>query len=85
MIIHKKLIADWKLIYTRRRAQQIRDNERENRSRTNYECTYGDTIRIITMARERKEILFGFEHSSPYDITSDHANGTVIIRCGNSL
>ena len=36
MIFHKKVIVDWDLIQSRRRAQQIRHNARENRSRTNY-------------------------------------------------
>ena len=31
MIIYKKVMADWELIHARRRAQQIRDNDRENR------------------------------------------------------
>ena len=85
MIIHKKVIADWELIHARRRAQQIRDNDCENRSRTNYKYKAGDRVRIITTARERRGKLIGFEHPGPYEVTSAHDNGTVTIRCGNFL
>ena len=54
MIIHKKVIADWELIYARRRAQQTKDNERENKSRTKYKYKAGDMVRIITKANERR-------------------------------
>ena len=85
MIIHKKVIADWELVQARRRAQQIKDNERENRSRTNYKYKVGDMVRIITTVRERKGKLIGFEHPGPYEVTRAHNNGTVTIRCGNFL
>ena len=85
MIIHKKVIADWDLLHARRRAQQIRDNNRENKSRTNYKFKAGDRVRIITTVRERKGKLKGFEHPGPYEVTCAHNNGTVTIRSGNFL
>ena len=42
-------------------------------------------VSIITTVRERRDKLIGFEHPSPYEITSAHDNGTVTIRCGNFL
>ena len=83
MIMHKKVVADWELIHARCRAQQIKDNERENKTRTNYTYKIGDTVRIITKASERKGKLFGFEHKGPYQVTAVYNNGTVTIKCGN--
>ena len=54
MIIHKKVIANWDLVHARRRAQQIRDNDRENKSRTNYKFKDGDMVRII----DQQNLLF---------------------------
>ena len=82
IVIHKKVVADQELVQARRRAQQIRDNERENRSRTNYKYKVGDMVRIITTVRERRGKLIGFEHPGPYEVTRAHNNGTVTIRCG---
>ena len=76
------MIAEWELIQSRRRAQQIRDNNRENKSRTKYKYVIGNRVRIITTVRERKGKLFGFQHKGPYNITAVHNNGTVTIRCG---
>ena len=85
MIIHKRVIADWEWIHSRRRSQQIKDNERENRSRTNYIYKAGDMIRIITTAKDRRGKLIGFEHPGPYAVTQAHNNGTITIRYGNFL
>ena len=52
IIIHKMVITDWELIHARRRAQQIRDNDRENKSRTEYKYKAGDISRTITKANE---------------------------------
>ena len=35
MIIHKTVLADWDLIYAKLREQQVLDNNRKNKSRTN--------------------------------------------------
>ena len=85
MIIHKKLIADWDLVYTRRKAQQIKDNDRENKSRTDYKFKAGDRVRVITTTREIKGKLQGFEYPGPYEITRAHNNGIVTILFGNFL
>ena len=72
MVIHKKVIADWKQIHARRRSQQIKDKERENRSRTNYTYKAGDMIRIVTTAKDRREKFIEIEHPGPYEITEAH-------------
>ena len=79
MIIHKKVITDWELIHARRRAQQIKDIARENRSRTNYIYKTGDMIRIITIAKDRRGKIIGFEHPGPYKVIQIHYNGTITI------
>ena len=79
MIIHKKVIADWDLVHARRRDQKIKDNDRENKSRTDYIFKAGDRVRVITTVRERKGKLQGFKHPGTYEITHAHNNGTVII------
>ena len=83
MIFHKTVVANWELIQSRRRAQQTKDNIRENRSRTNYQYKVGDSVRIVTTVRERRGKLFGHEHKGPYDIVAVHNNGTVDIKRGN--
>ena len=83
MIFHKTVVADWELIQARLRAQQIRDNGWENRSRTNYKYIIGDKVRIMTTVRERKGKLFGFEHKGQYLITAVYNNVTVKIKCRN--
>ena len=42
MVIHDYKQANWELVHKRRRVQQIKNNERENRSRTNYKWKEGD-------------------------------------------
>ena len=83
MIFHKTMVANWELIQSRRRTQQIRDNDRENKSRTSYEYKVGDKARIVTTVRERRGKLFGFEHKGTYRIVMVHNNGTVDIKRGN--
>ena len=51
IIIHKKVIADWDLVHARRRVQQIKDNDRKNKSRTDYGFKAGDRVRVITTTR----------------------------------
>ena len=71
MVIHKKVIADGELVHARRRAQQIKDNNHENKSQTHYKYKAG--------ARKRKGKLIRFGHPGLYEITSAHNNGTVMI------
>ena len=42
-------------------------------------------IRIVTTAKDRRGKLIGIENPGPYEITEDHNNGTITIRCGNFL
>ena len=82
MVVRKKIIVDWELIYARRRTKQIRDNERGNRSRTAFECKIRDMVRTIISVRERREKLLGFEHQEKFKVTTIYNNGTVSIRSG---
>ena len=80
MVIHKSVLADWDLIYAKRRTQQVRDNIRENKSRTNYEYKVGNLIRIITKANERQGKLIGYQHLGPFKVKLVHNEaGTVTI------
>ena len=85
MKFHKTVVANWELIQSRHRAQQTKDNIRENRSRTSYQYTVGDSVRIVTTVRERRGKSFGHEHKNPYDIVTVHNNGTVDIKRGNFM
>ena len=84
MVIDKSVLADWDLIYAKRRTQQIRDNLRENKSRTKYEYKVGDLVRIVTKAHERQGKLIGYQHPGPFKVKLVQKEaGTVTIQCGN--
>lgn len=68
--IHKKVIADWEVTHARYRAQQIRDNQCENRSRTAFEYKIRDMVRIITTVRERRGKLVEFERQGFFKVTA---------------
>ena len=79
----KKTLADWDQVHARRRAQHMRDNARENKSRIDYKYKKGDRVRIITTPGDRQGKLYGYEHKGPFEITAVHNNATVTIQCGN--
>ena len=85
MVIHKSILADLNLINAKRRTQQVRDNLRENKSRTKYEYKVWDLVRIITKAQERQQgKLIGYKHPGPYKIKLVQKEaGNVTIECGN--
>ena len=83
MIIHQVALIDWNLIRERKRAQQIKDNNNENRNRSNYKWKIGDKCLIITNKNERNGKLLDYQHSGPYEIIQVNSNGTVKIKCGN--
>ena len=81
MIFHKQVRIDWGLIQSRRRAQQIRDNTCDDRSRTNDKYIIRDKVIIITTARESEGNIFGLQCGRPYNITVVHNNINITIRC----
>ena len=83
MLIHQSDIVDWDTVRSRKRAQQIRDNERENSKRANYTWKVGDKCLIVTSVDERKGKLLKFKHKGPYDVIKVNNNGTVRIKSKN--
>ena len=83
MIVHQKELINWNKIYERRRRQQIKDNEKENKGRTNHEYTVGENVVILTRTNERTGKLLDFKHEGPYCITKIYNNGTVKIQRNN--
>ena len=41
-----------------------------------------DVVRVITIVRERRGKLVGFEHQRPFKVTAVYKNGIVNIRSG---
>ena len=80
MIIHQKELIDWNKIFDRKREQQIKDNNRENLGRSNYEYSIGERVMIIKRTDERTGKLIDCEHEGPFVITRIYGNGTVRIR-----
>lgn len=78
MITHKKELIDWTKINKRRRAQQVKDNTRENKGRSNYEYTIGERVMIVLDESTSK--LLDCNHKGPFVITRVYNNGTVKIR-----
>lgn len=83
MIMHQQSIVDWNQVRERKRDQQVKDNVRENKKRTDYKWKVGDLCLIVTKPDERKGKLLDHEHRGPYEIVKVNENGTVKIRCAN--
>ena len=83
MIIHQKEIADWEILRERKVIQQTKDNERENKGRSNYQYQIGEKVLVLTRANERGGKLIDYQHKGPYKIIKVYGNGTVKIQCDN--
>ena len=83
MIMHQKEVADWELLRERKVVQQTKDNERENKGRSNHTYQVGEKVLVLTRANERGGKLLKYQHKGPYEIMKIYSNGTVKIRCGN--
>ena len=81
MIIHQKELVNWDQVHERKRRRQILDNERENKSRTNYKYKIGDRVLIIKRKDERTGKLKDFEHQGPYKVLQINACGTLKLQC----
>ena len=83
MIIHMKEVANWSLLRERKAIQQTKDNERENKSRSEYKYEVGEKVLIITKRIEREGKVMGFKHKGPYKVLKVYSNGTVKIQYTN--
>ena len=70
---------DWDTVKGRKRAQQIRDNKRENSNQMNYVWNSNKCL-IITSTDKRKGKLLKFKHKSLYQIIKVNDNGTVKLK-----
>mmetsp|Transcript_8558 Transcript_8558/g.12210 ORF Transcript_8558/g.12210 Transcript_8558/m.12210 type:complete len:242 (-) Transcript_8558:219-944(-) len=83
MIIHTKSIVDWDMVRKRYRDGQIRNNDRENRSRIPHEYRIGDKVLVITKVINREGKVKGFRHKGPFPVSKVFDNGTVEIKRRN--
>ena len=85
--MHMKEVANWSLLWERKIIQQTKDNERENKSQSEYKYKIGEKVLFITKRIEREGKLMGFEHEGPYKVLKVYSNGTVVViyatRCNN--
>ena len=77
MIIHEPTVADWQLIRAKQRVQQLKDNARENKTRTNDDYKVGDLVLIITSRGDRRGKILEYHHEGPYKVIKAYKNGTV--------
>ena len=82
MVVDEPTIANWEMIRQKTRAQQIKDNARENQSRKDHEYQKGDRIMIVTRLSERRDKLAGSKHKGPYEVLRAYKNGTLRILRG---
>ncbi len=83
MLFDIPLIADWKQIGEHRQRQTDLGNERENKTRVDYDYKVGEKVLIhndgILRKAESKWI------KEPWTIMTVHRNGTIRIQCGTKL
>ena len=78
MIFNMLYTPDWEKIRERKRAQELKDNERENSKRRDHTYKIGDKVLLkrdylqIRRKSERK-------NQGPYDVVAVHKNGTLSI------
>ena len=82
MVVDEPTIANWEMVRQKMRAQQIKDNARENQSRKDHEYKKGDRILIVTRLSKRKDKLAGSKHDGPYEILRAYKNRTFRIMRG---
>ena len=79
MIVHAPTVANWQLIRAKEKVNQIKNNDRENKTRTNTTYKKDGKIMIITTKENRRGKTIGYEHEGPYKIIRVNKNGTVRI------
>ena len=78
MIFNMLYTPDWKKIREQKRAQELKDNERENSKRRDHTYKIGDKVLLkrdylqIRCKSERK-------NQGPYNVVAVHSNGTLSI------
>ena len=80
MIVHAPTVANWQLIRAKEKVNQIKNNDRENKTRTNTTYKKDGKIMIITTKENRRGKTIGYEHEGPYKIIRVNKNGTVRIQ-----
>ena len=78
MIFNMLYTPDWKRIRERKRAQELKDNERENSKRRDHTYEIGDKV---LLKRDHLQIRRKSERKNqgPYDVVAVHKNGTLSI------
>ena len=76
-IMNIKFEADWNLIKQRKQALIDKNNERENRTRKDYEYKIGQQVLIENITDEPKFVADPWK--VPYHIRQVNNNGTVIV------
>ncbi len=80
MLFNIPFIADWKQIGEFRQRTTDRSNERENKTRVDFDYKVGEKVLIRKDGILRKaESIWKKE---PWTITTVHMNGTIRIQCG---
>ena len=78
MIFNMLYNPDWKKMRERKRAQELKDNERENSKRRDHTYKIGDKVllkRYYLQIRRKSER----KNQGPYDVVAVHKNGTLSI------
>jgi hypothetical protein len=79
MLFDIPFLADWYKIGEHRQLLTDRNNERENKHRTDYDYKVSDKVLVIKDGILRKsESKYGKE---PWTITTVHMNGTIRVQC----
>ncbi len=80
MLFDVPFIADWKQIGEHRQRQTGFGNERENKTRVDYDYNVGDKVLIRKDGILRKAEFRWIKE--PWTKTTVHTNGTIRIQCG---
>ena len=81
MIINATYLANWKFIKSKQQSQTIKNNLRENASRSDHEYRINDYVYIKTSSlRKLKQ-----PHQGPYKIIRVIANGTVALQKSHNV
>mmetsp|Transcript_2310 Transcript_2310/g.3250 ORF Transcript_2310/g.3250 Transcript_2310/m.3250 type:complete len:314 (-) Transcript_2310:250-1191(-) len=80
MIMHCKAVVEWDLVRNRYCEEQMKNHERENKTRIPYEYKVGERALIITKRNERAGKIRKYEHKGPFKISAVHKKGTVTLK-----
>ena len=83
MKIHCAELVNWDQLWERKTNQHLKENLRENKSRSNYKYKIGGKVLILTKTTERGGKLMDFAHKGPFEILELFDNGTIKIKRNN--